>query len=162
MASGRDKSIQSRADGSAAPAAAPAHAPRGSRGARIAEEEPVAVVDAYLDALAAHDYERARACLSDADFRYLSPVSSFSCADDFMLHMSLSGGILQKVERLKVFSDGPDVCHFMEMTIQLSDKESMRVAQWSRVASGRIVRIEVLFDAHRYRMMFEPPCGEAR
>jgi hypothetical protein len=119
-------------------------------------------VEAYLDALAVHDYERARACLSDVEFRYESPVSVFTNADDFMLHLSLSAGILQRVDRIKVFADGEDVCHFLDMVIQLSDKETVRAAQWCRVSNGRIVRIEFLFDAHQYRMMFQPPCAEAQ
>lgn len=160
MASGPDKTHRPRAD---IPSAGGAFHPsaRGARGARVGSE-PRAVVEAYLDALAAHDYERARAYLSDGEFCYRSPISVFNSADDFTVHLSLSAGILQRVDRIKVFADGEDVCHFLDMVIQISDKETVRAAQWCRVSDGRIVRIELLFDAHQYRMMFQPPCAEAQ
>lgn len=112
-------------------------------------------VDEYLDAIVSHDYERARSFLADEGFRYESPISSFSFADDFMQHLSLLGGVLQGMERTKVFVDGQDVCHFLIYVMQLSDKESVKVAHWARVVDGRIQRIEILFDTHWYRQMFE-------
>lgn len=121
--------------------------------------DPLQVVEAYLDALAAHDYEGARACLSDGVFAYQSPISSFASADELMLHTSLSAGILQRIERLKVFVDGADVCHFLEMIVQISEKRSVRVAHWARVRDGRIERIEVVFDASIYRELFDPAAG---
>lgn len=112
-------------------------------------------VDEYLDAIESHDYARARSFLADEGFRYESPISSFSSADDFMQHMSLLAGIIQGIERLKVFVDGQDVCHLLVYVVQLSDKESAKVAHWARVVDGRIQRIETLFDTHWYRQMFE-------
>ena len=117
--------------------------------------DPRAIVDAYIDALANYDYERARGLLADSGFRYQSPISRFTSADEFMQYMSLSGGIIQGIGRRKTFVDGDDVCHFLEFAVQLSEKESFRVVQWASVAKGRIYRIEVLFDAHRYHEMFQ-------
>jgi hypothetical protein len=111
-------------------------------------------VDEYLDALESHDYERARGFLADEGFSYESPISSFSSADDFMQHMSLLGGIVQKIERLKVFVDGRDVCHILVFVTQLSDKASTKVVQWARVEDGRIRRIQSFYDTHWYREMF--------
>jgi limonene-1,2-epoxide hydrolase len=119
--------------------------------------DPREVVEAYLDALAAHDYEGARGCLSDGEFAYQSPISSFDSADELMLHTALSAGILQRIERVKVFTDGADVCHFLDMVVQISERQSVRVAHWARVCGGRIVRIEAVFDASIYRTLFEPP-----
>jgi len=116
------------------------------------ERQPV---DEYLDAIESHDYERARSFLADEGFRYESPISSFTSADDFMQHMSLLAGIVQGIERTKVFVDGQDVCHLLVYIAQLSDKQSVKVAHWSRVVDGRIQRIETLFDTHWYRQMFE-------
>lgn len=160
MASGPEKTHRPRAGSASAAGAVPASG-RGARGVRVGTD-PRALVEAYLDALAAHDYERARGCLSDGAFRYQSPISVFTSADDFMLHWSLSAGILQRIDRVKAFADGEDVCHFLDLAIQLSDKQTVRAAQWCRVADGRIVRIELLFDAHQYRMLFQPPCADAQ
>ena len=112
-------------------------------------------VDAFLDAIESHDYERARRYLADDGFRYESPISRFSSADDFIQHLSLLGGIVRRIERRKVFVDGEDVCHLLVYVTQLSDKEATKVAHWSRVVDGRIRCIEVLFDTHWYRQLFE-------
>jgi hypothetical protein len=112
-------------------------------------------IDKYLDAIEDHDYERARGLLVDEGFRYESPISSFSSADDFIQHISLLGGIVHRIERLKVFVEGQDVCHLLVYVTQISDKESIKVAHWARVVDGRIQRIEALFDAHWYRQMLE-------
>jgi hypothetical protein len=118
---------------------------------------PIALVDAYLDAIGGHDYERARHYLADAGFRYESPISTFTDADDFIEYLSLSAGIVQRIEPIKVFSDGDDVCHFLRFVVQISDKESVKVAQWARVMSGRIQQLVLVFDAHLYRVMFDEP-----
>jgi hypothetical protein len=118
-------------------------------------EDPLSVVDAYLDALSVHDYDRARGYLADEGFVYESPISVFSSADDLIQHLSLAGGIMQRLERRKVFTDGADVCHLLRFTIQISQKETVKAAQWTRVAEGRIQSIDILFDASPYRSLFE-------
>ena len=124
--------------------------------------EPRQVVEGYLDAVADFDYERARASLSDVAFTYRSPISVFSSADDFVAHLSLSGGIIQRMRRRKVFVDGEDVCHILEFVVQVSDKRTVSVAQWARVVDGRICSIELIFDAHEYYRLFDPDSTESR
>ena len=119
--------------------------------------QPRAIIDAYLDALSAHDYENARTYLAETGFCYQSPISNFSNPDDFMQHWSLSAGIVQRIETLKVFVDGGDLCHFLRFVVQLSERESVKVAQWSRVVDGRIQSLELVFDAYLYRRMFDLP-----
>ncbi len=119
--------------------------------------DPRAIVESYLAAIGAHDYEGARRHLADTGFRYDSPISSFSDPDDFIQQLSLSAAIVQRIEPLKAFVDGRDVCHFLRFTIQLSEKESVKVAHWARVVDGRIQQLDVVFDAHVYRRMFEAP-----
>lgn len=113
------------------------------------------LVDEFLDSIESHDFERARRFLADEGFQYESPLSRFASADDFIQHLSLMGGILHRIERLKVFVDGRDLCHFLVFVTQLSTKESMKAVLWTQVSGGRIQRIEVLFDTHWYRRMFE-------
>jgi len=113
------------------------------------------LVDELLDAIERHDYEQARGLLADEGFSYESPISCFSSADDFVQHFSLIAGLLHKIERRKVFVDGQELCHILVFVTQLSDKESMKAVLWTRVANGRIQRIEALFDTHWYHRMFE-------
>ncbi|HSQ07299.1 MAG TPA: hypothetical protein VLM84_06355, partial [Chromatiaceae bacterium] len=63
-------------------------------------------------------------------------------------------GILQGIERLKTFVDGPDVCSFLVLRIQISDKQRVKLVTWSHVEQGRIRRMEVLFDTRIYQTLF--------
>jgi hypothetical protein len=121
--------------------------------------QPKEIVDAYLDAIASHDYEGARRYLADAGFTYESPIACFDSADAFMEYSALNMGILQGVERVKTFVDGPDVCSFLVMRIQISDKQRVKLVNWSHVERGRIRRMEVLFDARIYQILF--PAGDS-
>ncbi|MCG5500583.1 hypothetical protein [Ectothiorhodospira lacustris] len=118
-------------------------------------QAPETVVSRYLQAIEGHDYERARHCLVEPGFCYISPISRFNDTERFIEHMSLTGGILQRIEIRKQFVDGPDVCHFMVFHVQISEKMKVDVVQWAQVREGRIARIEALFDAHPYRILFE-------
>jgi len=126
---------------------------------RRASVQPREIVDAYLEAMARHDYEGARGYLADAGFTYESPIARFESADAFMEYSAMSMGILQRVERVKTFVDGPDVCSFLIMHIQISDKDRVKAVNWSRVEQGRIRRMEVLFDTRIYQALF--PCGDS-
>jgi hypothetical protein len=121
--------------------------------------DALAVVEGYLDAIAAFDYERARSFLANSGFSFRSPISNFASADDFIAYLSLTGGIVQQMRRRKVFVDGQDVCHILDFVIQLSDKRTVPVAQWARVADGRIDSLELIYDGHEYHRLFErdPP-----
>ncbi len=117
--------------------------------------DPRSVVDAYLDALCERDHDRARTFLANTGFAYASPIARFESADELIQYLSLTGGIVQGIEVRKVFVDGADVCHFLTYRIQISEKQAVEVAQWARVQNGRIARIDALFDASTYRLLFD-------
>jgi hypothetical protein len=124
--------------------------------------QPREIVEVYLDAIARHDIDAARRYLADSGFHYESPLASFDSADAFMEYNALTMGILQGVERIKTFVDGPDVCTFLVLTIQISQKERVKVVNWCRVEGGRIVRMDALFDTRIYHTLFEPGDGGQR
>ena len=121
----------------------------------------MSVVDAFIAACSAFDFERARTLLADAGFGYSSPISRFDSADAFIEHLTLTSAIVHSVTTRKVFVDGEDVCHFLAYRLQLSDKLSVPVVQWARVRDGRIRHIEALFDASEYRNLFPGPARAA-
>ena len=118
------------------------------------ESDPLSVVEAYFAARDTFDYERARTFLADEGFAFESPIMRIGSANDFIQHLSLTSGIVQSVENRKVFVDGADLCHILTYRIQISEKQDVAVAQWTRVLGGRIVRMEVIFDASVYRDLF--------
>jgi hypothetical protein len=116
--------------------------------------DPLSIVEAYLDARDAYDYEGARALLANAGFQFASPIARFDDADAFIAHAIATSGIIRQVERRKAFVDGHDVCHFLTYHIQISEKLAVPVAQWAQVIDGHIRRIETLFDATPYSDLF--------
>lgn len=120
----------------------------------------MSVVDAFIAACSAFDFERARTLLADSGFGSSSPIFSFDSADSFIEHLTMTSGIVHSVSIRKVFVDGEDVCHFLAYRLQLSDKLSVPVVQWARVEDGRIRHIELLFDASEYRNLFPRPAPD--
>ena len=117
---------------------------------------PLDLVQRYLDAVAAFDYDIARGYLSDDGFEYVSPISTFRCADALTRYLQLATPIIQRIAVQRAFADGADVAHFLMVTTQLSEKLYVNVAQWAHVRAGRIDRLQLVFDAHWYRSMFMP------
>ncbi len=124
--------------------------------------QPREIVDAYLDAIARHDIDTARGYLADRGFHYESPLRASTSADAFMEYNALRMGILQGVERIKVFVDGPDVCTFLVRPSRFLEKERVKVVNWCRVEEGRVVRMDVPFDTRIYHTLFEPDDGGLR
>ena len=113
------------------------------------------LVDAYLDAIAAHDTDAVRALISAPGFRYESPIARFDDTDAFVQFVAMSTGILQRIERRHRFVDGDDICHWLVFVTQLSERIATPAVQWAQVRDGRIASIELMFDPYRYRLLFD-------
>lgn len=111
------------------------------------------IVDAYLDAIGRRDYARARALLADSGFEYRSPLQDFTSADRLMDYFELALPIMQRIVVRRIFADGDECCHMLLVTAQISEKHATAAALWSKVADGRIVRMEAIFDAHEYKKL---------
>lgn len=118
-------------------------------------ETPVAVVNAYIDALEARDFDLARQYLSDTGFHYRSPVTETGSADNFNLIISRIGPILECIRRRKVFTKGDEVCVIMHIITSMEHLKEVPVVQVCRVVDGRITEMEVFFDASEYNKMFD-------
>ncbi|ALP54694.1 hypothetical protein Tel_01560 [Candidatus Tenderia electrophaga] len=115
---------------------------------------PQQIIDAYLEAIEARDFERARRHLDDRHFQYRSPVLNSDGADEFIANISHIGAILARIERRHIFVDGADVCHVLRFITSWSTATATDVVQWSKVKDGKIRSIETFFDARVYREMF--------
>lgn len=116
---------------------------------------PAEVVNAYLDAIAAGDFVRARRCLADQDFSNRSPISTFDNADAFIADISRVGAILERLERRKLFVDGNDVCVILDYVTYMEKRQVTPVVHWMRVVGGKITTIETFFDARIYEALFQ-------
>ena len=112
------------------------------------------IVTAYLDALEGRDFERLRRYLADTGFSYRSPVSVTDDADTFIIIISRIGPILESIERVRTFVDGNDVCSILKFRTTMESLKEVPVVQLTTVADGKIVSMEVFFDASEYNRMF--------
>ena len=113
------------------------------------------VVSAYLDALEGRNFERLRSYLSDTGFSYRSPVSVADDADTCIIIISRVGPILESIERVRTFVDGNDVCSILKFRTTMESLKEVPVVQLITVADGKIVAMEVFFDASEYNRMFD-------
>ncbi len=127
----------------------------------MSEPPALAVVDAFLQAIEARDFERARSCLADSGFHYRGAIGSFDDAAAFVADLSRLGPILTRLERRKCFVDGDDVCVILNLVTSLAELSQTRLALWVKTAGGRIATIEVFFDARPYAQLFDPPLDAA-
>ena len=115
--------------------------------------EPAQIIDNYLKAIEQGDFDRARSCLSDS-FTYLGPTARFDNPKSFIDNIWHVGQILHHIEVRKTFIDGNDICTIMNFHVHLDERRSVPVVQWTTVEDGKIVSIQVFFDATDYMAMF--------
>ena len=121
----------------------------------MGESDAESIVTAYLDALEDRDFERLRSYLSDTGFSYRSPVSVANDADAFIIIISRVGPILEGIERVRTFIDGIDVCRILKFRTTMETLKEVPVVQLTTVADGKIVAMDVFFDASEYNRMFD-------
>jgi hypothetical protein len=120
----------------------------------MSPESPEGIVSAFIDAIEARDFECARGYLSDKQFSYRSPVSRADDADTFISIVSRVGPILEKIERRKTFVDGGDVCSILNYRTTMEAIKEVPLVQLATVVAGKIIALEVFFDASEYNKMF--------
>jgi ketosteroid isomerase-like protein len=116
---------------------------------------PDEIVNGYLDAIGARDFERARRFLADRGFSNRSPISTFDDADAFVADLSRVGAILERMERRRVFVDGNEVCVILDYVTHMHRRQVTPVVHWMRTVNGKIAAIETFFDARVYEELFE-------
>ena len=121
----------------------------------MGESDAERIVTAYLDALEGRDFERLRSYLSETGFSYRSPVSVADNADAHIMLVSRLGPILEGIERVRTFVDGSDVCSILKFRTTMETLKEVPVVQLTTVANGKIITIEVFFDASEYNRMFD-------
>jgi len=117
--------------------------------------DPRAIADAYLDALASHDHDALAALIAPEGFSYVSPIASIHDCAAFLEYIMMTGAILRGIRRRQVFVDGGEVCHWLVLDTQLSERVATSAVQWTSVRDWRIQRIELLFDPYRWRLLFD-------
>jgi hypothetical protein len=109
------------------------------------------VGEGFFDAWTSKDFQRARAFLHD-DVSFTGPIDKFSDADSYLASLQRLGGLVDGVDKHKVFVDGDDVCVIYDLRSALLP--TSRVCDWYRVRDGKIDRVSVVFDARPFAPLF--------
>jgi hypothetical protein len=117
---------------------------------------PEKVFSDFLDAFEARDFDLLRGYLSDTQFSYQSPVSSYTSADTFVANIARVGPILECIERRKIFVEGSMVCGILNLKTTMEELRLVPLVQLATVVDGKITVLEAFFDATAYNRMFEP------
>jgi limonene-1,2-epoxide hydrolase len=121
----------------------------------MSRPSPESIVTAFIDAIEARDFECARGYLSDTQFSYRSPVSRTEDADTCITLVSRIGPILEGIERHRTFVDGSDVCSILHYRTTMEALKEVPVVQLATVEAGKIIALEVFFDASEYNKMLD-------
>ena len=120
----------------------------------MAQSTPDQVAHAYLDAITARDFDRARHFLADDRFYQRSPIGTFEDADAYVADISRVGAILEGIERRRTFVDGDEVCLMVNYITRMDGRQVTPVVYWMRVDGDKICSIETFFDARGYDEMY--------
>jgi hypothetical protein len=114
--------------------------------------DAAAVAEGFFDAVGSKDFGRARSFLHD-DVSFSGPIDKFSDADSYLASLQQLSGMVQGVDKHKVFVDGDDVCVLYDLKTTVVSPS--RTCEWYRVRDGKIARVWVVFDARPFAPMFE-------
>ena len=120
----------------------------------MTQHRPELVAHAYLDAINARDFDRARHFLADDRFYQRSPIGTFEDADAYVADISRVGAILEGIERRRTFVDGDEVCLMVNYITRMDGRQVTPVVYWMRVDGDKICSIETFFDARGYDEMY--------
>ena len=110
------------------------------------------VVESYRSALGRGDFGVARQLMQD-DMTFQGPLDTFTTADQYLEASRKLASIIQRIDVKKTFVDGDDVCVLYEMVTNTPAGTAF-IAEWYRVAHGKIASIRVVFDARPFAPLF--------
>lgn len=108
---------------------------------------PKELIMAYIDAIEAQDFKRARAYLADTDFDYIGPNMHYTNPDDFIAFLFGMGSIQKDIATRRVLVDGNEVCVLLDYKTFFEPIGDVRVALWARVNNERFQKIELFYNA---------------
>ncbi len=113
------------------------------------------VVEDFLGAIAARDFDRAMRAASAQAFEFVGPVKSYQGSQTLRSDLERLYPVLSRLEMRRLFVDESDACAIYDMVTTVPGLELTRMAAWLTVSQGRITRMEVFYDAHAYAKLFD-------
>ena len=100
------------------------------------------------------DFEALRG-LIDEGVSFRGPVDAHEGAASFIGAMRNSGPMIERVNVIKMFVDGGDVCAIFDFVTNQPSIGVTPCAEWYRVEEGKIKSMKLFFDASPYEALFK-------
>jgi ketosteroid isomerase-like protein len=114
-------------------------------------DETRAAVMAYFNAWTSNDPKAARAALAD-DLEFIGPGAHYTSADAFYPALVGFAALTKRARLDELYVDGDRAAMVYDCELPAPAGE-FRIASFFRVAGGKIVRYETLFDPTGFRAL---------
>ena len=113
---------------------------------------PLNVIQQFQQALGKGDFTAARQLLHDS-LSFRGPIDTFQKPEPYLEALKRLQPIIQRIEILKIFADGNDVCVLSDMVTNTPIGTAF-ICEWYQVKGDRISSVRVVFDARPFAAMF--------
>lgn len=105
------------------------------------------IILAYVKAIEAQDFKKARQLLADENFVYVGPNMVFDNADQMLTFMFSMAPILKDIDARRIVGEGDEVCMMVDYKTFFEPIGDVRVALWAQIDNGKIQKLEVFYNA---------------
>ena len=113
---------------------------------------PVNVIQQFQQAIDKGDFTAARQLLHD-NLVFRGPIDTFQTPEPYLQALERLHPIIQRIDILKTFADGDDVCVLSDMVTNTPIGAAFN-CEWYQVKGEKISEIRVVFDARPFAAMF--------
>jgi len=113
---------------------------------------PLNVIQQFHQATGKGDFTSARKLLDD-NLSFRGPIDTFQKPEPYLEALKRLHPIIQRIDILKTFVDGHDVCVLSDMVTNTPIGTAFN-CEWYRVKGEKISEIRVVFDARPFAAMF--------
>jgi len=118
---------------------------------------PLKVIQQFQQAVGKGDFTAARHLLHD-NLSFRGPIDTFHKPEAYLEALKKLQPIIQRVDVLKMFADGNDVCVLSEMVTNTAIGTAFS-CEWYQVKGEKIADIRIVFDARPFAAMFAKQAG---
>lgn len=121
---------------------------------KAASGDPASIIRKFLDAMGAKDFETLGSLL-DEQVSFKGPMETHEGAASFMRMMRNLGPMIERIDVMKIFVEGADVCAIYDFVTNQPSIGVTSCAESYRVEEGRIKSLSLFFDARPYEALFK-------
>jgi len=118
---------------------------------------PLNVIQQFQQALGKGDFTAARHLLHD-NLSFRGPIDTFHKPEPYLEALKKLQPIIQRIDILKMFADGNDVCVLYDMVTNTPIGTAF-ICEWYQVKGDKISSVRIVFDARPFAAMFAGKAG---